>query len=82
MLSLPLTIYQGYFREHQYAMATQSFGPWFTEQLTGLAVSMVALALVAAVFYAVLRRVGASWWVWGTFVAVASWCCWCWSRRS
>jgi STE24 endopeptidase len=29
-LSLPLTIYQGYFREHQYAMATQSFGPWFT----------------------------------------------------
>ena len=25
----PLTIYQGYFREHQYGMATQSFGPWF-----------------------------------------------------
>ena len=71
LLSLPLTIYQGYFREHQYAMATQSFGPWFAEQLTGLAVSMVALALVAAVLYAVLRRVGASWWVWGTFVAVA-----------
>jgi STE24 endopeptidase len=70
LLSLPLTIYQGYFREHQYAMATQSFGPWFTEQLTSLAVTMVALALVAAVFYAVLRRVGASWWVWGTFVAV------------
>jgi STE24 endopeptidase len=32
---------------------------------------MVALALLAAVFYAVLRRVGASWWVWGTFVAVS-----------
>jgi len=71
LLSLPLTIYQGYFREHQYAMATQSFGPWFTEQLTGLAVTMVLLALLAAVFYAVLRRVGASWWLWGTFVAVA-----------
>jgi len=70
-LSLPLTIYQGYFREHQYAMATQSFGPWFMEQLTGLAVSVVLLALVTAVFYAVLRRVGASWWVWGTFVSVA-----------
>ena len=71
VLSLPLTIYQGYFREHQYAMATQSFGPWFTDQLTGLAVTMVLLALLAAVFYAVLRRVGASWWVWGTFVSVA-----------
>ena len=63
VLSLPLTIYQGYFREHQYAMATQRFGPWFTEQLTGLAVSVVLLALVTGVFDAVLRRVGASWWV-------------------
>jgi len=71
LLSLPLTIYQGYFREHQYAMATQTFGPWFVEQLIGLAVAMVALALVATVLYAVLRRVGASWWLWGTFVAVA-----------
>jgi len=71
LLSLPLTIYQGYVREHQYAMATQSFGPWFTEQLVGLAVTTVVLALVAAVFYAVLRRVGAHWWLWGTLVAVA-----------
>ena len=71
LLSLPLTIYQGYFREHQYAMATQTFGPWFTEQLTGLAVSMAALALLVAVFYAVLRRVGERWWLWGTGVAVA-----------
>jgi STE24 endopeptidase len=71
LLSLPLVIYQGYFREHQYAMATQTFGPWFTEQLIALAVSMVAIALVAAVFYAVLRRVGEHWWLWGTAVAVA-----------
>lgn len=71
LLALPLTIYQGYFREHQYAMATQTFGPWFAEQLVGLAVSGVSLALVAAVFYAVLRRVGEVWWLWGTCVAVA-----------
>lgn len=71
LLSLPLAIYQGYVREHQYAMATQSFGPWFAEQLIGLAVSMVTIALVAAVFYAVVRRVGERWWLWGTGVAVA-----------
>ena len=71
LFSLPLTIYQGYFREHQYAMATQSFGPWFVEQLISLAVAMIALALGAAVLYSVLRRVGADWWLWGTFVAVA-----------
>jgi STE24 endopeptidase len=71
LLSLPLTIYQGYVREHQYAMATQTFGPWFAEQLVGLAVSMVSFALLATAFYAVLRRVGERWWLWGTFVAVA-----------
>ena len=38
LLSLPLTVYQGYFREHAYGMATQTFGPWFGEQLIGLAV--------------------------------------------
>ena len=37
LLSLPLTIYQGYFREHAYGMATQTFGPWFVEQLLALA---------------------------------------------
>jgi STE24 endopeptidase len=70
LLSLPLTIYQGYFREHQYAMATQTFGPWFAEQLIGLAVLIVTLALVAAVFYAMLRRAGERWWLWGTALTV------------
>jgi STE24 endopeptidase len=71
LLSLPLTIYQGYFREHRYAMATQTFGPWFAEQLIGLAVSIVVLALVTAVFYALLRRAGERWWLWGAAFAVA-----------
>lgn len=71
LLSLPLTIYQGYVREHQYAMATQTFGPWFAEQLVGLAVSMVSFALLSAVFYAVLRRAGERWWLWGTLVAIS-----------
>ena len=31
LLSLPLTIYQSYFRERAYGMATQTFGPWFGE---------------------------------------------------
>ncbi|MDQ6629074.1 MAG: M48 family metallopeptidase [Pseudomonadota bacterium] len=71
LLSLPLTIYQGFVREHVYAMATQTFGPWFAEQLIGLAVSAVSFALLAAVFYAVLRRAGDRWWLWGTLVAIA-----------
>ena len=35
VISFPLTAYQLYFREHQYHMATQTFGPWFSEQAKG-----------------------------------------------
>ena len=68
-LSLPLTIYQGYVREHDYGMATQTFIPWFVEQLVGLGVNTVGLAVAVAILYTVMRRVGAGWWVWGASVS-------------
>ena len=37
VLSFPLGVYSDYFREHAYGLATQTFGPWFREQLIGLA---------------------------------------------
>ena len=29
-LSFPLVVYQRFFREHAYGLATQTFGPWFS----------------------------------------------------
>ena len=71
VLSLPLDIYQNYIREHQYAMATQTFGPWFVDQLIGLGVQTVVFALALAVLYAVIRRTGERWWIWGTLATMA-----------
>ncbi|MDE2092536.1 MAG: M48 family metallopeptidase [Burkholderiales bacterium] len=70
LLSLPLTVYQGYVREHAYGMATQTFGPWFGEQLIGLAVNTAVAALAVGGLYAVIRRSGERWWLWGTVAAV------------
>lgn len=70
LLALPLTIYQGYFREHAYGMATQTFGPWFGEQLLALAVSTTVTALTVSALYAVIRRTGERWWLWGTVTSV------------
>ena len=70
ILTFPLTVYEGFFREHHYGMATQTFGPWFREQLTGLAVALIGVTILLAVLYAVFRRAPRTWWIWGTGVAV------------
>jgi STE24 endopeptidase len=71
VLTLPLTVYQGFVREHAYGMATQGFGAWFGEQLIGLAVGTLVTALAVAALYAVFRRSGERWWLWGTVTATA-----------
>jgi STE24 endopeptidase len=68
VISLPLTIYQGFFREHQYGLATQTFGPWFGEQLISLLVSLLAGGVFLVALYAVIRRAPNTWWVWGSIV--------------
>lgn len=70
-LTLPLTVYQGFVREHAYGMATQSFGAWFGEQLVALAVSVLIAALLVSLLYAALRRAGQQWWLWGSAVTLA-----------
>jgi len=71
VLTLPLDIYENYFREHQYSMATQTFGPWFVDQLVMLGVQTAAFAGGLALLYAVIRRTGERWWIWGTVVVMA-----------
>lgn len=71
VLGFPLTWYAGFHREHQYEMATQTFGAWFGEQLIGLAVGVVLGVLLIAVLYAVFRRAQRTWWMWGAGVVSA-----------
>jgi STE24 endopeptidase len=70
VLTFPYSVYRGYFREHQYGLATQTFGPWFGDQLKGLAVGIVLGGLAITVLYAILRRVERSWWLWATAAVV------------
>jgi STE24 endopeptidase len=70
VLSFPLNLYQSFFREHQYGLATQSFAPWFREQLLGLALTLVGGTLLVVVLYAVFRRAPRTWWIWGTIVMI------------
>ncbi|HQX34705.1 MAG TPA: M48 family metallopeptidase, partial [Dokdonella sp.] len=66
LLALPLTIYQGYFREHAYGLATQGFGDWTIDQLKGLLISLIIMPPVIALLYAAVRKTAERWWIWAT----------------
>jgi STE24 endopeptidase len=69
VLSFPLAVYERFFREHQYHMATQTFGPWLGEFLIALVIGIIASVLLLIVLYAVFRRAPRTWWIWGAVVA-------------
>jgi Zn-dependent protease with chaperone function len=73
VLRLPIAIYAGFWREHQYGLSNLSFPGWMREALIALAVEVVIGSLVLALLFAGIRRTGARWWAWAiapTFVTI------------
>lgn len=70
-LTLPLTIYDSFVREHLYGMSTLTFAAWAGEQLMDVAITTAIAAVALAVLYAVIRRTGDRWWIWGTGLGMA-----------
>ncbi len=70
LLSLPLTVYQGWWREQAYGMSTQTLPAWFGEWAASTAITLLIGALVLGGLYAVIRRTGERWWIWGTAGAI------------
>ena len=68
VLTFPLAYYEGYIREHQYGLATQTFGPWFGDQFKGLLVNVVLGAIAVPILFAIVRRLERTWWIWGAIV--------------
>jgi len=70
LLGFPLNVYENFFREHAYGLATQNFSQWFREQLIALGVNLIVTSLLLVGLYAVFRRAPRTWWVWGTIVSI------------
>jgi STE24 endopeptidase len=71
ILGFPLAVYEGYFRERQYGLATQTFAPWMVDQFKGLVIGIVFGGVLALILFGVVRRLPRTWWVWGSVVAMA-----------
>ena len=73
VLGLPWSYYSDFVREHQYGLSTLSTGGWLWESVKGLLIGLVVAPLVISGLYALVRRLGARWWIWasaGSFVLI------------
>lgn len=70
ILTFPLGVYEGYFREHKYELLNQNFGQWMRDQVVALAVIVVLGAILMVPLFGVVRRLGKSWWVWGAVLMI------------
>jgi STE24 endopeptidase len=70
VLALPLTAYEGFFRERRYGLATQTLGPWLGDQGKALLVGIVLGGLLGTLLFWVVRRLQRTWWIWGAVVTL------------
>ena len=71
VLTLPWTIYVGFFREHQYGLSNQTLLEWLKDYGIMLGVGVVTGAIFFAIIYAVIRNSPKRWWLWGTAATTA-----------
>jgi len=70
VVTLPWSLYEGYFREHQYGMSNQDMGAFMGDQAKGLIVSLILGTVALVIIYAVVRKTPRSWWIWGALVGI------------
>jgi STE24 endopeptidase len=70
IVTLPLTFYEGFAREHAYGLSNQSLGKWLSDGAKGLLVSCIIAPLTALLGYGILRRSPRRWWLWTAAAAL------------
>jgi STE24 endopeptidase len=68
---LPMTIYEGFLREHQYGLSNQTFGAWLGDFGKSLGVALVLGGLAVTALYGVVRRLARTWALWGAVTMTA-----------
>jgi STE24 endopeptidase len=70
LLSLPLTYYAGYVRQHAYGLSNQTFEKWLGDSLKGLGISLVFGSLLLWLPYLLIRRSPQRWWLYTSLFAI------------
>ena len=70
VLQLPWSWYTYFVREHQYGLSNQDLGAWLWDSSKALGLGLILLPPVLATLFTLIRRLGASWWIWASVVNV------------
>jgi STE24 endopeptidase len=71
ILSFPLDLYAGFYREHQFGLATQTLPAWLSEFAIGFGINLIISALFISGLYQIVKRAPNTWWIWGAGVTGA-----------
>jgi STE24 endopeptidase len=71
LLGFPLEYYQNFVREHQYGLATQTFGPWMGDEMKSLLVGLILGGVAVVGLFAIVRKLEKTWWIWGAIASLA-----------
>ena len=69
--TFPLSLYEGFFREHSYGLSNQSFWQWLGEFGIQFALTFAAALVLLPLLYTAIRRTRELWWLWGAGLAIA-----------
>jgi STE24 endopeptidase len=69
-ITLPLTYYEEFVRQHEYGLSNQTLQKWWSDSLTALAVTCVAGGLFIWVPYLLLRKSPRRWWLYTAAAAI------------
>jgi len=67
---LPLSVFEGYFREHSFGLSNQTFTAWAVDFGIGFLVSLAAALIVLPLLYWAIRKARELWWIWGSGIAI------------
>ena len=70
LLLFPLTLYEGFFREHAYDLSNLTFGGWFREEMIYLLLQIVLMSPVFMLIYIAIRKTRENWWKWATGIGI------------
>jgi STE24 endopeptidase len=71
LATLPLTLYEGFFREHAYGLSNQNFWQWLGDDGIEFAITFISAIVFLPLLYAAIRRSRSAWWIWGASLTIA-----------